>query len=381
MIEADLSELAGRAYECLPGCALCCLCQPELLPEEHRRLSIQAQLAERIVPLPEDPASGRTAFALQGPVGACAFLKERRCTIYELRPHFCQQFPVHLHLGWRVQLNADFSCRGLWTGKGESLEAFGRRVLERIGEDDLARELAQGRRAFSEFRRRVERTWPYWDARGVRELLSALVPDLLRHDGIGRVLSYADDFPQQHRRISAREIHAGIRRSEPDPSVEQLAAGDGLELFDLGDLTKLPIFVDRELRWHLFQTRGELLAHFLAEEDRILTELEPVNPAELPLLPYTEEGRAEAGRYLQLLLRRDQLIGHIAYIVDEHGYVEPIPQVALGSFATLVLDFWWRASLLATAQGRAELGPAEVVDGIVAFDMDFLDLPTVGALR
>ena len=33
--EVDYSDVAGRRVECLSGCGMCCLCQPEVLPEEE----------------------------------------------------------------------------------------------------------------------------------------------------------------------------------------------------------------------------------------------------------------------------------------------------------------------------------------------------------
>jgi hypothetical protein len=47
--------------------------------------------------------------------------------------------------------------------------------------------------------------------------------------------------------------------------------------------------------------------------------------------------------------------------------------------ATNVLDLWWRSSFLAHLRQRTELGAAEIREGIVFFDMDLLDLPTIGA--
>ena len=33
-MDVDVSELRGKAYRCLDGCAMCCLCQPELSMDE-----------------------------------------------------------------------------------------------------------------------------------------------------------------------------------------------------------------------------------------------------------------------------------------------------------------------------------------------------------
>ena len=31
----DYSEVAGKKAECIDGCGMCCLCQPEVLPSER----------------------------------------------------------------------------------------------------------------------------------------------------------------------------------------------------------------------------------------------------------------------------------------------------------------------------------------------------------
>ena len=34
-IEVDYSDVAGKKADCPEGCGMCCLCQPEVLPEER----------------------------------------------------------------------------------------------------------------------------------------------------------------------------------------------------------------------------------------------------------------------------------------------------------------------------------------------------------
>jgi hypothetical protein len=47
-LEIDYSEVDGRTYRCIDGCALCCLCQPELLPEEETRFRADPRLSDGI---------------------------------------------------------------------------------------------------------------------------------------------------------------------------------------------------------------------------------------------------------------------------------------------------------------------------------------------
>ena len=104
----DMTELEGKSFTCLEGCAMCCLCQPELAAEEMRLFESDLYLRNGIT---RDHIDGHksarpTAVKLQGGCGACYYLKNRLCTINELKPHFCRQIPVHVHLLRRVQLSA-----------------------------------------------------------------------------------------------------------------------------------------------------------------------------------------------------------------------------------------------------------------------------------
>ena len=76
---------------------------------------------------------------------------------------------------------------------------------------------------------------------------------------------------------------------------------------------------------------------------------------------------------------RDCFLGHAAYLCDSENYDYNFAQVYIGALANNAVDLWWRSSLLATLSGKTELGNAEISDGIVFFDMDLLDLPTIGA--
>ena len=52
---------------------------------------------------------------------------------------------------------------------------------------------------------------------------------------------------------------------------------------------------------------------------------------------------------------------------------------ALGGKPAVANQPRWIPPMLATLSGKTELGHAEISDGIVFFDMDLLDLPTIGA--
>ncbi|MDD1742991.1 MAG: YkgJ family cysteine cluster protein, partial [Methanomassiliicoccales archaeon] len=130
-LPVDLSELEGRKFVCLDQCQLCCLCQPELLEKEvpYFKRNFPDRLVARRSP------HKHTALALKNGNGPCTFLDSGRCSIYPNRPHYCRQFPFHVHLSERVQVELDLSCRGVWLDRGEDAMASG---LQLLNENSMA---------------------------------------------------------------------------------------------------------------------------------------------------------------------------------------------------------------------------------------------------
>ena len=63
--------------------------------------------------------------------------------------------------------------------------------------------------------------------------------------------------------------------------------------------------------------------------------------------------------------------------MDEYEF--NLAQTYLGAMANNALDLWWRSSFLARLEGREKLEAKEIRNGVIFFDMDLLDLPTIGA--
>ncbi|HEX7392555.1 MAG TPA: hypothetical protein VF374_06360, partial [Thermoplasmata archaeon] len=78
-LEVDFSEVRGKSYSCIDGCALCCLCQPELLAHEERMFKADPRLKGSIADRHISPEVSGAALKLQGSHGACYFLKNKRC--------------------------------------------------------------------------------------------------------------------------------------------------------------------------------------------------------------------------------------------------------------------------------------------------------------
>jgi len=376
-LEIDFSELEGRTYHCIDSCALCCLCQPELLPDEEARFAGDPKLAEGVAKKHISPEVKGAAIKLKGAHGSCYFLQDRRCRIYQDRPHFCRSFPVNVFVGWRIQLNANLSCRGVGL-PGEGLEEIGADMISKYGSDRLGAELQEAKRVFTDFVRNTRDAWVAQSFSSVRTAGHALLEELGDEIGLSRILTYAE-HGRTRQNASAMDIARLARKSDADADIVERALVDGTELFDLPDLSLLPIYIDNGLTWKIFRLVGsEIVGHILSE-DGGTEEFSRTNPSDVSLMPMDPEARKAFGDYIGLINNRDCFLGHAAYLCDTEGYEFNFAQVYLGALANNAIDLWWRSSFLAHLQGRQSLGADEVREGIVFFDMDLLDLPTIGA--
>jgi len=376
-LEIDFSEVEGLDYRCLDDCALCCLCQPELLPSEEAEFRSHPELCEAIADRHISPDVRGVGLKLRGDHGACYFLENKRCRIYDRRPHFCSMFPVNIFLGWRAQINVNMSCRGIGMS-GQNLKALARKSLADYSPGWLSAELATARKVFADFIRNTRAMAVSQSFSSVRASSKALEDELIDRTGLSRIMTYAE-FGSTRQDASARDIVRCVRRTEPEADIEERASVDGTELFDLPDLSLLPIYIDEGLRWKVFRLVGKEIVGYLLFENGATEEFSRIHPSEVGLLPVSSAGRSAMKSYLGTVNARDCFLGHAAYLCDADGYEFNFAQAYLGALANNAIDLWWRASFLAHMGGMEELGPLEVREGIIFFDMDLLDLPTIGA--
>jgi Fe-S-cluster containining protein len=373
----DLSELDGLEYTCLDGCGLCCLCQPELLPNEESNFRADAALSAGLAERHISPDVRGAAIRLQGAHGACHFLRGRRCSIYERRPHYCRAFPISVFAGWRIQLNANLSCRGIGL-PGEDLMAFGREVLGHFREDDLRRELSGSRRVFDEFTTNTRDAKVAQSVPSLRDAAEALMGELTNPIGLSRVLTYSESG-RTRQNSSAADIARRARASEPEADLQELGTLIGTDLFDLPDLSYLPVYVDEGLGWSVFKLVGGEIVGYELLEDGDTEEVSMTAPSEVNIMPMTAAGRETFESYLRTVNRRDCFVGHAAHLLDEDGYSYNFAQAYVGALGHAAVDLWWRASFLALLRGEGSLDRRAVREGIIFFDMDALDQPTIGA--
>jgi len=373
----DTAELKNKSYECLDNCAMCCLCQPQLSQEELDRFNEFNLTAG----LTREHAQGYTtdqptAIKLQGGNGACHFLKDRRCTIHEHRPAFCRQFPVHVHALHHIQLNGNLSCRGITLG-GDALLKHGEEILSSISQETKSQVLAEVSEKLSQFQQDAEESGVYQSPETLRETANALLPHLAEEGGIGRLLAFADSEPVIQEMPPA-EIIEMILGCDPADDLQEVASQGNYAHFDLDNPAWLPVYVGADFQWLQYRSEDDQIVFYKLEPDGALEKHVSFHLKDIELLLPDAKAMTVFVGYAALLNSRDQFLGYAYQVCQDQEYAYDLMTVYLGLLATTLLDLWWRTCLIGKLLGKKELDKELAEEGIRAFDMDCLDMPTMG---
>ncbi|MGA8276040.1 MAG: YkgJ family cysteine cluster protein [Thermoplasmata archaeon] len=339
----DTTLLRGFRYGCRPACGLCCFAEPRAdLPERRELL--------RIAPATEFVETGGASYLRAHPNGgACGLLQDLRCSAHGARPHPCREFPIHVHLGTRLQASLVLSCPGVELDSLLEGASYAQRappvgfeselasVERRVG-PALARRLSEAGRRRGRLARALEREGRWVDENDVRRILRSRVP----HPGPA-------DYPV------------------PDPPL----ADDGLEL--------LPLYFDgRAGPVALAVGLGGWEALELRPSGGVERHLGVVPPPSSPpsLAPPAE--KLLTG-YLRYFLERDLLFASVLPRMAEVGegtVTDWVEEELRGIGAIVVSRAIVRSKL--NGVGVEPLTATTLADGIRATDQDLMDVPTWG---
>ncbi len=371
----DKSELEGRSFTCLDNCAMCCLCQPELSMDEvarFKKYGLSAGLTREHIQghVTDEP----TAIKLQGGKGACHFLLNRRCTIHDKRAASCRQFPVHLHSLTGIQANANLSCRGITVG-GDTLMSFGEGLLKDVGDGVMNSILAETADIVQNFENNAIDADVHQSPERLREAANALMQHLDNPEGIGKVLAFADAEPRLGG-MPIEDIVGMILDCDTPPDLDDLANAGNLEQLDLENPAWYPIYVDGNFKWRTYRSTGKAIEVMeLFPDGKHVLEM---SIADLQLTMPDDGARKVFSDYAKLLNSRDHFLGYAYWLCDNQDYQYDMMTVYLGLMATTMMDLWWRACLIGRIIGKEELDAELAMEGVRAFDMDCLDMPTLG---
>lgn len=313
------------------------------------------------------------ALSLKKKVGSCSFLNNRRCDIYNMRPHYCRQFPFHIYVGNRVQVELDLSCRGVWADKGEDCTSIGARLIA-----DNDRALRSTFEQADEVHRQFFKNCldMECDCRPT-ELRSAFAKIVSNMSDLSFISSLLEASAEEEKvEIGALRYMPldGTRMRELNEAATE-AARDSLGSADPFDA---PIYLAEDLSWNLFRFEDEMIERYILTDEGDLDHISSIDPSSIVLKGALPDGKKVLEGYIAMLNRRDSILGNAYYLMDEYAYEDYMSNIYTGVLATSALEVLWRASLISNVFGT-ELDARGIREGIIYYDMDRLDAPTIGA--
>ncbi|MCL1811115.1 MAG: YkgJ family cysteine cluster protein [Methanomassiliicoccaceae archaeon] len=367
-IEVDYSEVRGKKAECPEGCGLCCLCQPEVLGDERHffEKSHQKALVRSKGPEPY------LALALKKGRGSCVFLNGRRCDVYGNRPTYCRQFPYHIHVGDRIKVELDLSCRGVWSGKGADAEAeAGEMVLK--ADARIKRAVREAGEVYSEFYRNCEEAGVMGDPSEIRRSVSENLDKFTDLAYIGKVMEMTLLEPV----MTLEDVKEGPADME---ELNGAAMDTAMESMATDDPVNAPVYCDEDWNWNIFlaDSASGRIDMMVLDDEGDLTKKGTVRAEDIKIRPLEPEGREVLKRYISILNQRDSFLGNVFSIMDAVGYEDDMANSYYGCLSTAILDVLWRAAMIDHFMGTG-MGERGIREAIIFYDMDRLDAPTIGA--
>ncbi len=363
----DYSEVRGKFIECPPQCGMCCLCQPEVLSEE--RDFFKKNHPEKIVKT--RPPDSYLALALKKGHGSCVFLNGRKCDVYQHRPAYCRQFPLHIYAGEKVSVELDLSCRGAWTGKGADAETEAKTAVE-AASGRIYPAFRESKKVYEEFYRNCIEAGVMGDPSAIRTSVSVSLSKFTDPYCLGRIL----DMSQTEDVMSISEV---VPDTSPDiGDLDEAARSAAMESMSSDDPLSVPIYCDEKWNWNMFMADGDSLEWMVMDDDGDLVHKAFASASKIPLKPLEGSGRDVLAQYISLLNRRESFMGSVYSNIDSAGYEDSMSNAYYGTVAVSVIDLLWRASMLDHFMGTG-MGADGIREAIIFYDMDRLDAPAIGA--
>jgi len=365
--DIDYSELTGKKVICPPECGMCCLCQPEILPEERNFFRSNHPTSMVRNKQPHD----HFAIALKKGRGSCVFLNnERRCTIYDNRPTYCRQFPFHFHVSDRIKVELDLSCRGVWSSEGADAiqEAKGLAAKSNMRLKDALKEASA---VYGEFFKICKEAGVHTERSVLRGSVNANIDKFIDIPSIAKIMDASLEEPS----VSLNEI---IPDAAVDMDDMNAAARDAaLDSMRSSDPLNVPVYCDGKWNWNLFMVKKDRIEWNVLDDDGDLSVKGYADPNEI-VLPTLDQGAKNVLKnYVSVLNQRDSMMGFAFHTMDSLDYEDDMTNVYYGSLSVAIIDLMWRSSLLERFFNLK--GKDAMREAIIFYDMDRLDAPTIGA--
>jgi len=368
-IEIDYSDVTGRKVSCPPECGMCCLCQPEVLPEERNFFRSNHSSALVRSRYPDE----HFALAMKKGRGSCVFLdQERRCSVYDNRPTYCRQFPFHFHVSDRIKVELDMSCRGVWTGDGNDAVTEAKELAAR-SDIRLRTALKEASAVYDEFYHNCREAGVMADPSELRRSVYENIDKFADITYIAKVMDASLEEPS----VSLNDIVAS-----PVMNAEELneAARDAaLDSMRSSDPLNVPVYCDGKWNWNLFMVKRNGIEWSVLDNSGDLSVKGYADPKDISLPALDEGGKKMLKDYITVMNGRDSMLGNVYHTMDSLNYEDDMTNVYYGSLSVAIIDLMWRSSMLDRFMGTGAGTAAGIQEAIIFYDMDRLDAPTIGA--
>ena len=346
---------------------MCCLCQPEVLPEERPffKKNYPHFLVRTKGPQPYN------ALALKKGCGSCVFLENRRCKVYDHRTAYCRQFPYHIYASDKIKVELDLSCRGAWNGEGNDAVAEAKELIK-SADSRIVEALSESKEVYREFYANCKEAGVYQDPSMLRMQVAENVSMFTDLAYLSRIMDMSTIEP-----IMAL---SGLRpETQLDMESLQEAGMDlAMDSMSSNDPLSVPVYCDKDWNWNMFMAKDGQIEWFVMDDDGEMHSNGKADAAKIKLKTPDDEGVKVLRDYVNVLNQRDSFMGSVFSIMDMNGYEDDMTNSYFGSMAVTVMDLLWRMSMLDHFMGTGT-GADGVREAIIFYDMDRLDAPTIGA--
>ena len=365
--EVDYSEITGKLVSCPEQCGMCCLCQPEVLPEERSffKKNYPQFLVRTKGPQPY------SALALKKGCGSCVFLDNRRCKVYDHRTAYCRQFPYHIYASDKIKVELDLSCRGAWYGTGNDAVSEAKELIKNA-DSRILEALKDSNAVYHEFYANCKEAGVYQDPSMLRMQVSENVSMFTDLAYLSRIMDMSTIEPIMALSGTHPETHLDIE------SLQEAGMDLAMESMSSTDPLSVPVYCDEEWNWNMFMANDGQIEWFVMDDNGDMHSKGKADATKIKLQVPDEEGVKVLRDYVNTLNQRDSFMGSVFWMMDQNGYEDDMTNAYFGSMAVTVMDLLWRMSMLDHFMGTG-VGAEGVREAIIFYDMDRLDAPTIGA--